>query len=126
MSTSVKKKRNRRSSRKYPALEPEYNLKTRQDLIEADYIEQLSDAEKDWLNRFNEEYVNANFGHKGTKLQRTKKYRKDSYDRKNSRNRDIYTRVKAQGMLSQLDENLTINIEDTIINKIDRERNGEE
>lgn len=92
----MKKKKNRRNNAKYPALRPELNLKTRSDLIDYDYIDQLSEKDKDWLNRFTEEYTHARFDHKGKKIQ-TK--RKDSYDRNNARNRDILTRVKAEGRL---------------------------
>lgn len=92
----MKKKKNRRSNTKYPALNPGLNLKTRKDLIDYDYLDKLSEKEKDWLNRFTEEYTNARFDHKGKKIQ---KQTKDSYDRNNSRNRDILTRIKAEGKL---------------------------
>jgi hypothetical protein len=115
------KKQNRRSQVKYPALDPKFNLKTRSDLIEADYIDQLSEEEKDWLNRFNEEYVNANFGHKGKLIQRRKAYRKDSYDRNNARNRDILTREHAMGHDVELRENDAYSVEDDIIRKIDKD-----
>lgn len=57
----MKKKQTRRSSSKYPALDPKLNLKTRSDLIEIDYIEKLSEKDKQWLNDFNNEFVNADF-----------------------------------------------------------------
>jgi hypothetical protein len=116
------KKQNRRSKAKYPALYPEYNLKTRTDLIEIDYLDQLTDAEKDWLNRFNEEYVNANFNHKGKLVQRKKAHRKDSYDRNNARNRDILTREKAMGHDVSLKETDMYTPEDAIIKRIDRDK----
>ena len=93
------KKKNRRNNEKYPALDKKFTLKTRQELVDYDYIDKLSEAEKDWLNRFTEEYTNAKFNHDGKKIQKSKKYTKDSYDRNNSRNRDILTRVKASGKL---------------------------
>lgn len=99
----MKQKKNKRNSTKYPALKPELNLKTRYDLIDYDYLDQLSEKEKDWLNRFTEEYTNANFDHKGRKIQKNKEQMKDSYDRNNSRNRDILTRVKASGKLKDTD-----------------------
>ena len=115
------KKPNRRSNAKYPALDPKYNLKSRSELIEADYIERLSDSEKDWLNRFNEEYVNANFKHKGATIQKTKAYKKDSYHRNNARNRDILTREHAMGHNVHLDDNVSFNPEKEIIEKLDKE-----
>jgi hypothetical protein len=95
----MKKKKNRRSNTKFPALNPALNLKTRTDLIDYDYLDQLSDKDKEWLNRFTEEYTHAKFRHKGPKIQTKKEHIKDSYDRNNSRNRDILTRVKATGKL---------------------------
>lgn len=55
------KKQNRRSQSKYPALDPKLNLKTRADLLDYDYIDQLSEKDKQWLNDFSNEYVNADF-----------------------------------------------------------------
>jgi hypothetical protein len=57
----MKKKTTRRSSSKYPALDPRLNLKTRSELIEIDYLDKLSEKDKQWLNDFNSEFVNADF-----------------------------------------------------------------
>lgn len=57
----MKKKRTRRSQSKYPALDPKLNLKTRQELLDIDYLDQLSDKDKQWLNDFTNEYVHADF-----------------------------------------------------------------
>src|ERR1700722_17385363 len=57
----MKKKRNRRSQALYPALDPKLNLKTRSKLLDYDYIDQLSEKEKQWLNDFSSEYINADF-----------------------------------------------------------------
>lgn len=94
-----KKKSNRRTKTKYPALKRHLNLKTRYDALDYDYVEKLSEDEKDWLNRFSEEYINANFNHPGKVLHKTKKLKKDCYDKNNSRNRDIFTKSKAAGQL---------------------------
>jgi len=93
----VQKKNNLRARTKNPGLKPHLNLRSRQDLLEIDYLDKLNDKEKDWLNRFNEEYVGANFKHEGKILHKTKKLKKDCYDRNNSRNRDILTKIKASG-----------------------------
>ncbi len=102
----VKKKvvKTRRSNVKYPALDPKYNLKTRQELIEVDYIDQLNDKEKEWLNSFNEEYVNANFNHKGKKLHKKAKQKKSCYSMNNARNRDILSREKASGAINYIED----------------------
>ena len=70
-----KRKVTRRSKAKYPALQKKYNLKMRRDYIEPDYINgvrdddgnvvirPLNDEEKNFLNNFYEEVINANFKH---------------------------------------------------------------
>lgn len=91
------KKESRRSRVKYPALSKGFNLKTRSNLIDYDYLDKLSDKEKAFLNAFTSEYINADMKHHGKKLHKTKKLRKDCFDRNNSRNRDILTRAQASG-----------------------------
>jgi hypothetical protein len=68
-----KSKKSKRSEHKYSSLDKTYNLKTRSDLFDQDYINgyhdeetgisirSLNNKEKDWLNRFNSEYINADF-----------------------------------------------------------------
>lgn len=97
------KKPSRRSQAKNPGLHPEFNPKSRADLVDYDYLDQLSDKEKEWLNSFTEEYTHANFNHPGKILHRTKRLKKDCYDRNNARNRCIWTRAKASGMSAGMD-----------------------
>jgi hypothetical protein len=100
-------KQNKRSKAKYPALKPELNLKTRHELIaDYDYIKKLSPEEKEWLNKFTKEYVNAEINTKKPRknLHKTKAARKDCYDRNNARNRCIYTRSKASWNLKYLED----------------------
>lgn len=71
--TGSQPKTNRRRKSKYPALSRKYNLKLRQDYIEPDYvngvfndkgemvIRPLNDEEKEFLNKFYEEVIGANF-----------------------------------------------------------------
>src|SRR5271165_4531174 len=127
----MKKKQTRRSKEKYPALKPHLNLKTRYDLIDFDYIDQLSEDEKERLNKFSEEYINANIDNKNPKrnLHKSKKLKKDCYDRNNSRNRDILTRAKAQGKdidFHGLENKLSGFSEDQIIEKIDQSNEDEQ
>ena len=70
-----RKKVNRRSKTKHPALQKKYNLKMRQDYIEPDYVNGTFNAkgemvmrplnyeEKTFLNAFYEEVIGANFMH---------------------------------------------------------------
>lgn len=55
--------------------------------IDFDYINQLSDKEKEFLNSFTEEYYIANFNHDGKKLHKTKEQRREVYRANNASNR---------------------------------------
>lgn len=126
----MKKKKNRRDSVKNPALVPQLNLKTRYELIDYDYINKLSEEEKEWLNAFTEEYVNANMNHDGKKIHNTKKLKRDCYNRNNSRNRCIWTKAKASGSgvnLESIDNSekkkLSANSENELLEKLDNFQN---
>lgn len=93
-----------RKRTKYPGLDKKVHPKVRQDYLDIDYADKLSDKEKEWLSNFNEEYVGASFTHKGKSLHRTKKARKDCYDRNNARNRDVFALAKANGRLEGINE----------------------
>lgn len=97
--TSTKKKKSLRSRTKFPALKPELNLKSRTELIDYDYIDKLSEEEKAWLNKFTEEYVNANLDRKNLEnnLHKTRELIKDCDKRNNDWKADILTRSKASG-----------------------------
>lgn len=119
-------KKTRRNQNKFPALKPNLNLKSRVELIDYDYIDKLSDKEKSWLNRFTEEYINADLDTKNLKknLHNTKELKKDCQDRNNARNRDILTREKARGFVVYLEEVVesdlkkdTINMEEDYTNE---------
>lgn len=117
------KKKTRRSNQKYPTLNPGYNLKSRADMLAIDYVDQLSEKDKEWLNAFNEEEVNANLDHKGPKINnRTKKTRSRIFDANNARNRCILTGIKARGEDYTLRDTETYNVEDEIIAKIDKDK----
>lgn len=98
--------KSKRSTTKYPALKPELNLKTRYELIDYDYVNRLSEQEKEWLNKFTEEYTNASLDSKDLhkNLHNTEALKKDCYSRNNARNRDILTRAKASGTHISVDE----------------------
>lgn len=89
-----RKTKKRRDSIKHPALDKKYMPRVRQELVDYDYIDQLSPEEKDWLNKFSDEYINASFKKDGTDIQSYEKYGKDSNDRNNARNRCLYTALK--------------------------------
>lgn len=91
----------RRSQQEFPALDKRYNLRIRQEDIDFDYLKKLSKEELSWLNRFMEEYNNASFKH--DVIDDTLETRRRAYRRNNYRNRDIYSRGKAMGIVDSLD-----------------------
>jgi hypothetical protein len=121
-------------------LKKDLNLKTRYELIgDFDYLDQLTEEEKDYLNRFYEEFINANFKHKGERVHpvvnKTKKvkatgrirqvdtYKQDCEHRNNSRNRCVYTKAKAQGLVTELEtthQKEFSNVEDRLNYEIDK------
>ena len=118
------KKKSRRSKTKYPALDPGLNLKTRTDLIDYDYLDQLTPKEKKWLNKFTEEYVGASLDTENLKknLHNTKELKKDCFDRNNARNRCILTLQKAQSRIEYIEENKKVlgeNPEETLNKEMD-------
>lgn len=127
---SGKKKKTKRSRVKYPALDPSYMPKVRQEFLDIDYLNQLSPKEKEWLNKFMEEHLNASFKNNKTDLTKTKEQKKKIYNQNNARNRDLYAISKANGLLqleSSASKREIINThssgynltEDTLIDKID-------
>lgn len=100
---NTKKGQSKRSRTKYPDLNPSVNIKMRKEEIEdmASYLDQLNEKEKAWLNQFAKEYVNANL--KNAKFHKSKKMKKDCYDRNNARNRCVLTRAKAAGQMIDYD-----------------------
>lgn len=123
------KKNSRRSQTKNAALKPNLNIKNRQELIDFDYLDKLTDKEKAWLNNFVEEEINANFNHSGKVLNKSDKEKRTCYNRNNARNRDIFAIKKSQDMLKpekagqkKLDDvEFSVNeIEDSIIDMLDK------
>lgn len=124
-----------RNKEKFPALNAKRAVFNRRDLLQVDYLDKLNDREKDWLNRFNEEFVIANFNHKGRSLDKTKKAKKAAYDSNNARNRCLYNKAKSTGMLDNVPSQDYFNsklkdisidtyehIEDVLIRRIDESK----
>jgi hypothetical protein len=101
-----KKNTTRRSRHKFASLDPRFNLKSRAELLDFDYLHKLSEKEKEWLAKFSEEYISASFNTKSPRknLHKNKALRKSVYDANNARNRDILTRAKASGNCYYIDE----------------------
>lgn len=118
-----KKKRikNKRGQKKYPNLSKGVNLKSRQNLLDYDYISQLSEKEKKWLDKFSKEYINASLDSKNLEknLHNSQKLKKDCYDRNNARNRDLYTKIEMGARFIGEQPEDHYEIEDELIKKID-------
>jgi hypothetical protein len=95
----MKKKATRRSRAKYPALRPKLNTRIRfEELSDFDYFHKLNDSEKEFMNKFLEEYINASVKDKSPAE------KKEAFDRNNARNRDVFIREKAIGQLMYFDD----------------------
>lgn len=122
----MQKKRNRRNAADRPNLDPRLNLKTRYELIDQDYLNKLSPKELDWLDKFNKEFIGASLDSENPKknLHKTKKLRKDCYDKNNARNRDALTRAKASKQLDDfeqlVEESENNDYEDYLIEELDK------
>lgn len=97
------------AKKKFPRLEKNKNLKIRQELIDYDYIDKLSDEEKEWLNKFTNEYTCGSFQkiktgkrkgeYSSTNLHKTQAQREECYNRNNLRNNDVHGVSKINNML---------------------------
>ena len=103
----VKKVKKKRDIKRFPGLEKNLFSKVKQEYHDIDYANQLSDKEKAWLSQFMEEYLGANLNEDGHKskynrkpLHKSKRHRKDCFDRNNARQRDIYGLSRAMGTLT--------------------------
>lgn len=122
------KKKTKREEKKYPAINPEVNLKSRYEEIMDinEYFHTLSEKDKEWMNKFTEEYVNDKLNRKNLKknFHNTKKLKKSCDDRNNSRNRDVMVKGKITNSLrytEELSKNDTVYCpEDGLIEKMDK------
>lgn len=105
--------------------------------VDYDYVDSLSDKDKEWLNEFTEEYYGNTFRKdKKKKLKSGKKKklkrglhakagleRTELYRQTNERNRDIYNqRLRAD--IADTSESETDSPEDAIINRMDKANSG--
>lgn len=106
-----------------PGLKKSKFSRIKQEYFDQDYIDKLSDKDKAWLSKFNDEYLGANLKDGGNKFHKTKRLKKDCFDRNNARNRDIYGDAKAGGRLELAGERVLgdgeVNYENELIDYID-------
>jgi len=103
----LKKPKTKRSRTKNAALNKHLNSKVRQEYLDYDYLDQLSPKELDWLNRFTEENLGANFNHAGPKFTKTKKKKREIYNENNARNRCLYGKLKSQGRIYSTEDSFS-------------------
>ena len=122
----AKRKKTRRQRSKYPALDPKLNRKNLRDLIDFDYLEQLSPADLEFLNKYTKEAYSADFT--GDKpLYTGKRKRRAIYKENNSRNQDTTSYLGSFGKLESYeglnDDDLQARSpEDSLIAMIDLKR----
>lgn len=131
------KKKTKRSKEKHPYLEKRLNSRVRQEYIDYDYVDNLSEEEKEFLNKFTGEYYGGSFNKDGTDLtaDNTEGYR-ESYNRNNARNRCLYGRIRNrvgvtkmlnyEDIINMVEEHLSKGhsdsyIEDAIIEYLDKD-----
>ncbi len=105
-----------------------YTSRVRREYLDnLEYVNQLNEKEKEWLNNFNEEYLSANFNHPGKQLHKSKKKKREIYGMNNARNRDALAVAKARNSvryatsdLAKLtDTEVSMNHEDALIALLD-------
>jgi hypothetical protein len=137
---SVDKQKIPRHKERWPALNFNRQVKLRKDYFEGieEYVQQLNDKQKDFLNKFLEETVITNFKHKGSLLYKGKKKRREFYNSNNARNRCMHTMAKAMNILDSTETmpNLDVlyntevsndgfnNVEDAMLTAIELKRIG--
>lgn len=109
-------------------MHPEFNLRSRTELLDYDYLNKLGPKEKKFLNKFTEEYVNASLdvSKKWRNLHKSKELIRDCFNRNNARNRDVLTQQKAMGKHTYLEDINDVGKSDiqSIEDKIDMELLG--
>lgn len=82
-----------KKTKKRWGLEKGATRKPARDFVDFDYVDKLSEEEKDWLNRFSAEYYQNSLSKKDRKaLHRTSDLRKAVYSGENARNRDAWNK----------------------------------
>lgn len=90
------------------SLDPFHQTRTRKELLDADYLDKLSEVDLRYYAQFTDEWAGANIrknkngqvkkGH----LHNTKELAKERYDANNHRNNDVFTVNKANHLLQDL------------------------
>lgn len=119
-----KKKPTRRSQSKNSALKHKYTLKNRIEFLDYDYLDKLNEEELAWLNKFTEEELHASFEKDNKKnLNKKKEDKQRVYNINNTRNKDLFSRLKTRNLLQDISDTVLDNqvsdYEDLLITAID-------
>jgi len=104
---------------KTPGLNKNLFSRIKQEYHDLDYSNNLSIKDQKWMSQFMEEYLGAQLDeetlqnkYKRKAFHKSKKKRKDCFDRNNARQRDIYGLSRAIGTLDNLDAPMIENMEE--------------
>lgn len=74
--------------------------KTKEWMVDQDYLAKLSPEEREWLGRFNQEYYRNTFENSSDDLHNTKELKQKCYSTENARNRDLYSKEVVKNNMS--------------------------
>ena len=120
-----------RKNVKHPGLKKQYNSKVKQEYLDFDYINSLTEDEKQWLSDFSDEYYGAKLDYENlenNRFHKTPEDKKACTDRNNARNRCQYGLARAGGKINNPElgvESVDMSSEDTVIAAIDAKISGE-
>jgi hypothetical protein len=103
-----KRKPTARGANKRPALEKRFFSKIKQQYFDVDYLEILSEKDKDYYNSFMEETLNARFNHKGKKLIKSKTKKREIFRENNKRNIDVFGVANATGRMIDISPEIAL------------------
>lgn len=87
---------------KHLSLNPACIKYAARDFVDFDYIAKLSPEEKDWLNKFSDEYYQASFKKGEQPLHKTPEERRAVYATDNARRRDLYANFQRADKTSEV------------------------
>ena len=100
MKREKRSKKNPRDKKPFAALDISRNPRSRWEYMDQDYIDKLSPEDKDWLNKFQEEWLHACFK-KEDNLHTTDEQKREIYNRNNARNRDVLSNSRNIGLIDK-------------------------
>lgn len=112
---------------KYKHLNPNYQPASRRDLIDYDYLEQLSEDELEFLNKFTAENISANFKDIPSSRLVNDSIKKQVFKENYRRNADIMAQSRSKKSIDEIPPIYTAhdnNILDTLCDILDKWHNN--